>query len=153
MSDPMLVRSLEVTDFDAWLPLWQGYNAFYGRKDETALPADITRSTWQRFFDPGEPVFALVAVANDTLVGFTHFLHHRSTTRIEPVCYLQDLFTLPSERGRGVARALIEGVYDHARCAGIKRVYWQTQATNVAGRQLYDKVAAHQGFIVYTQDV
>jgi GNAT superfamily N-acetyltransferase len=153
MSDPILVRSIEPTDFEAWLPLWQGYNAFYGRKDETALAADITRSTWQRFFEPGEPVYALVALRADRLVGLAHFLHHRSTTRIEPVCYLQDLLTLPSERGRGVGRALIQGVYDHARSADIRRVYWQTQATNAAGRQLYDKVAAHQGFIVYTHDV
>jgi hypothetical protein len=32
-------------------------------------------------------------------------------------------------------------------------VYWQTQATNAAGRQLYDKLAKHQGFIVYAQEL
>jgi len=152
MSDPILVRSIEPADFDAWLPLWHGYNAFYGRKDETALAPDITRSTWRRFFEPDEPVFALVAMREDRLVGLVHFLHHRSTTRIEPVCYLQDLFTLPSERGRGVGRALIESVYAHSRSAEITRVYWQTQTTNAAGRRLYDQVAAHHGFIVYAHD-
>ena len=153
MSDSIIVRSIEPGDFDGWLPLWDGYNAFYGRKDETALPTGITQSTWQRFFDSGEPVFALVATRHDRLVGLAHFLYHRSTTRIEPTCYLQDLFTLPVERGRGIGRALIEGVYAQSRGAGIRRVYWQTQATNAAGRQLYDKVAAHLGFIVYTKDV
>ncbi len=152
MSDSILVRCIEPSDFDAWLPLWQGYNAFYGRSEATALPAEITQSTWQRFFDRSEPVFALVATRAGTLVGLVHFLYHRSTTRIEPVCYLQDLFTLPSARGRGVGRALIEGVYAQSSIAGIRRVYWQTQAKNAAGRQLYDKVAAHHGFIVYARD-
>jgi hypothetical protein len=31
-------------------------------------------------------------------------------------------------------------------------VYWQTHTTNAAGRLLYDKLAAHMGFIVYAKD-
>jgi hypothetical protein len=30
-------------------------------------------------------------------------------------------------------------------------VYWQTHASNAAGRLLYDKVASHDGFIVYSK--
>jgi GNAT superfamily N-acetyltransferase len=148
-----LVRSVERDDFAAWQALWNGYNAFYGREGETALPEEITRETWQRFFDPSEPVFGLVAVSEGELVGLTHYLYHRSTTRLELTCYLQDLFTRKSERGRGIGRVLIEGVYRQARAAGVKRVYWQTHETNAAGRLLYDKVAKHAGFIVYGREV
>jgi GNAT superfamily N-acetyltransferase len=146
---PVTVRPISQQDFAAWKPLWDGYNAFYGRQGKTALRDEITQITWQRFFDPDEPVFALVAEADGALLGLTHYLFHRSTTRIEHVCYLQDLFTIPAARGRGIGRALIEGVYEQARVAGIHRVYWQTQASNTAGRVLYDKVATHAGFIVY----
>ena len=121
-------------DFLAWKPLWDGYNAFYGRLGDTALPDRITQTTWQRFFDDGEPVFALVAEAGGRLLGLTHYLFHRSTTRIEPTCYLQDLFTVDSARGRGVGKALIQGVYREAGLAGVKRVYWQTQVGNLAAR-------------------
>jgi GNAT superfamily N-acetyltransferase len=31
MPNPISVRAVERTDFDEWLPLWEGYNAFYGR--------------------------------------------------------------------------------------------------------------------------
>lgn len=148
-----LVRPVERDDFAAWQPLWNGYNAFYGREGETALPDAITRQTWQRFFDPNEPVFALVAVSGGQLVGLTHYLYHRSTTRLELTCYLQDLFTRKTERGLGIGRLLIEGVYAQARTAGIKRVYWQTHETNAAGRLLYDKLANHAGFIVYGQEI
>ena len=61
MAPPFIIRPVEQADFAAWEPLWDGYNDFYGRKGETALPPEITRTTWQRFFDPEEPVFALVA--------------------------------------------------------------------------------------------
>jgi GNAT superfamily N-acetyltransferase len=145
-----LVRLVREEDFTAWKPLWDGYNAFYSRKDETALPPEITRVTWQRFLDPDEPMFALVAEADGRLLGLTHYLYHRSTTRIEPTCYLRDLYTVEAERGRGVGRALIQGVYRAARAAGVNEVYWQTHVTNHAGRRLYDTMAEHEGFIVYS---
>lgn len=148
------VRPLQRTDRAAWQPLWDGYNAFYGRTGETALPAAVTESTWARFFDAYEPVHAFVAVGDDgALLGLVHYLFHRSTTRIEPTCYLQDLFTSPDACGRGVGRALIQAVYAAVRDAGGKRVYWQTHTSNAAGRALYDKLAQHQGFIVYAHDV
>jgi len=153
MPNQLTIRPLQPTDFAAWKPLWDGYNTFYGRKDETALPDEVTQATWSRFFDPTEPVFGLVAESGGRVVGLTHYLFHRSTTRLELTCYLQDLFTDPGERGKGIGRALIHGVYEKARASGIKRVYWQTHETNSAGRLLYDKVAEHFGFIVYAHDV
>lgn len=147
------VRAVDPADHAAWLPLWDGYNAFYGREGQTALPRAITDLTWSRFFDSKEPVFALVAERDGALVGLAHYLFHRSTTRAEQVCYLQDLFTLPAERGQGIGRALIEGVYAKALEGGSRRVYWQTQVGNTAGRALYDKVAKHLGFIVYTREL
>jgi GNAT superfamily N-acetyltransferase len=148
------IRPLQPTDRAAWQPLWDGYNAFYGRAGETALPAPITEMTWARFFDAYEPLHALVAAdESGRLLGLVHYLFHRSTTRIEPTCYLQDLFTTPESRGRGVGRALIEGVYAAVRQAGGRRVYWQTHTTNATARALYDKLARHDGFLIYGHDI
>lgn len=146
-----IIRPIRREDFSAWLPLWEGYNAFYGRTGATALDPAITAMTWSRFFDAYEPVHALVAEREGELLGLTHYLYHRSTTAIGPNCYLQDLFTTPAARGQGVGRALIEGVVERAKAAGAARVYWQTHETNAAGRLLYDKVAQHLGFLVYTR--
>ena len=143
------IRTVTQQDYEQWLPLWDGYNKFYGRSGATALAPEITRMTWSRFFDAYEPVHALVAESDGKLVGLTHYLFHRSTTAIAPNCYLQDLFTAEGARGRGVARALINAVYDRAKLAGAPRVYWQTHETNVTAMQLYDKVAERSGFIVY----
>ena len=147
------IRPIQLDDRASWEPLWDGYNAFYGREGDTALPAEITDATWRRFFDSSEPVFALVAEAEGKVVGLTHYLYHRSTTRLELTCYLQDLFTDPELRGQGVGRALVKSVYQAAEAAGVKRVYWQTHQSNAAGRMLYDKLATHLGFIVYSHDV
>lgn len=149
MNTPFAIRPIMKTDLSAWLPLWDGYNAFYGRKGPTALALDITQMTWSRFFDAYEPVHALVAEHQGKLIGLAHYLFHRSTTQIEPSCYLQDLFTDENVRGMGVGRALIEAVSKAAADAGCQRVYWHTHETNTTARQLYDKVAQNSGFIVY----
>jgi GNAT superfamily N-acetyltransferase len=150
-ASPITIRPVTTSDFDAWLPLWAGYNSFYGRSGPTALAGEITVMTWSRFFDAYEPVHALVAESGGELVGLTHYLFHRSTTRIVPVCYLQDLFTAESVRGRGVGKALIEAVYDKAKAAGCDRVYWQTHETNTTAMRLYDQVAQKSGFVVYAK--
>jgi GNAT superfamily N-acetyltransferase len=69
----------------------------------------------------------------------------------ENVCYLQDLYTDPAVRGRGVARALIEAVYAAADAEGCPSVYWLTQEFNYRGRMLYDQVAVKTPFIRYNR--
>lgn len=149
MSEQLVIRALEKRDHAEWEVLWLGYNAFYGRSGETALAPEISRMTWTRFFDPYEPMHAMVAERGGKLLGLVHFLYHRSTTQIAPSCYLQDLFTAEEARGLGVGRALIQAVYEHAKAAGIPRVYWQTRETNTTAMQLYDKVAEKPGFVIY----
>ena len=149
MTDAPSIRAIAQEDYDQWLPLWDGYNAFYGRSGPTALPAEVTAITWARFFDANEPVHALVAERDGELIGLAHYLFHRTTTAIAPLCYLNDLFTSEAARGKGVGRALIEAVYLQARQAGAARVYWQTHGTNATAQALYDKIAERSGFIVY----
>jgi GNAT superfamily N-acetyltransferase len=147
------VRPVQREDYSQWRPLWDGYNAFYGRSAETALAEPITAATWERFFDASEPVHAFVATDGEQIVGIVHYLFHRSTTRLHDVCYLQDLFTVSAVRGRGIGRQLIEAVYAAAQTAGSSRVYWTTHTSNAAGRALYDKMAKHLGFIVYGHEL
>ncbi|WP_428408855.1 N-acetyltransferase family protein [Hyphococcus sp.] len=152
MPDAPTIREIRSADFDQCAPLWNGYNAFYGRSGATALPDAVTEATWQRFFDPAEPVNCLVADADGELIGFAHYIFHRSTSMMNHNCYLQDLFTAEAARGKGVARALIEAVYERAKSAGSNRVYWLTHETNSMARMLYDNVATRSGFIQYQKN-
>jgi len=149
----LIIRELKPDDHAQWLALWEGYNAFYGRDGTTALAPEITEETWRRFFDPDEPMHALVAEQDGELIGLAHFLFHRSTTSIARTCYLQDLFTSEAARGRGVATALVERAADEARAKGSQRLYWQTHETNERARKLYDRIAERSGFIVYRQSL
>jgi GNAT superfamily N-acetyltransferase len=153
LTPDLLIRPVQQSDFPQWKMLWDGYNAFYGRKGDTALPEATTAMTWSRFFDSYEPVHAFVAEQSGQILGLVHYLFHRSTISIQPTCYLQDLFTVESARGKGVGRALIQEVYRIAAEAGCARVYWLTHETNSTAMQLYDKVAEKSGFVVYRKNL
>jgi GNAT superfamily N-acetyltransferase len=139
------VRPLVEEDRAAWEPLWQGYLTFY----ERSLEPGITDTTWTRFHEADEPLFALGAFVGGRLVGFATYLFHRSTWSISDRCYLEDLYVADNARGSGVGRALIEAVAAKARDAGASRLYWLTHETNRTAQALYDKVAARSGFIQY----
>lgn len=151
--DAVKIRAIEPDDFPAWKVLWDGYNAFYGRHGATALPEEITLTTWSRFFDAYEPMHALVAEQDGELIGLAHFLLHRSTIQLNPNCYLQDLFTAEAARGKGVGRRLIDQVYSHAKAQRVGRVHWQTHETNTTAMRLYDTVAEKSGFVVYRKQL
>ncbi|SNT64382.1 Acetyltransferase (GNAT) family protein [Asanoa hainanensis] len=137
------VTPLRSDDRPAWEELFSGYNAFYAR----TWPAANYDRAWQEFARD-ERIHALGARLDGRLVGIAHFLVHASTTSPD-VCYLQDLFTAPNARGKGVARALIRAVEEWAREQGCSRLYWHTQQHNHTARRLYDQVADFRDFIVY----
>jgi GNAT superfamily N-acetyltransferase len=153
LSPTLHVRPVTPADYDAWRPLWDGYNRFYERSGPTALPEAITQTTWTRFFDGYEPMHAFIALQGERVVGLVHFIYHRSTTLDGPVCYLQDLFTVEDVRGQGVGRALIEAVYAHAKASNSARVYWHTHETNHTAMRLYNSVAEKPGFVMYRKNV
>ncbi|MFI8292889.1 GNAT family N-acetyltransferase [Streptomyces sp. NPDC085614] len=134
-------------DRDAWERLFRAYIDFYGRTEPDAMYA----RAWREFQD-GSRLHALAARLDGRVVGLTHFFVHPSTSGPD-VCYLQDLFTEPEARCRGVARALIAAVTDWARTQGCGRVYWNTQASNTTARRLYDRVARDTGFVKYQIDL
>jgi GNAT superfamily N-acetyltransferase len=143
----MTIRSLKPEDFPAWLSLWESYNSFYKR----AVTMEVTEQTWKRFLDHNEPMYALVAEAEGKVVGFTTYLFHRHTAMISEVCYLQDLFTDEKFRGQGIGKSLISAVSVRAKENGSIQVYWMTHESNEVARSLYDKLAKHSGFIVYSK--
>lgn len=142
--DPM-IRPARDTDFDAWLPLWRGYQAFY----KTNIADEVTTKTWGRFLDPTEPMHCVLAEQDGKVVGIVHYIIHRSCWTTGDYVYLQDLFVDSNTRGRGIGKALIEYVYTQARELNASRVWWLTHESNTNAMMLYDQLADKSGFTQY----
>jgi GNAT superfamily N-acetyltransferase len=139
------VRPLEAQDFDAWLPLWNGYNSFY----RNVVTVEVTENTFRRLHEGADGFFGLVAEHDGGLVGLAHVIFHPSTWTTRSYCYLEDLFVAGTHRGSGAGRTLIEGVYAEADRRGADSVYWHTHSYNAPARSLYDQVAQPTSFVVY----
>lgn len=137
------IVKLAQEDRSDWEQLFRGYLDFY---DMSLADAALARA-WEAFARD-DVMHALGAKLDGRLAGIVHFLEHASTTAAD-VCYLQDLFTAPQARGRGIGRALIDAVLDAARARGCSRVYWMTHESNATAIRLYDQVATNSGFIRY----
>ena len=144
------VRPLQKADEPTWLSLWSQYNEFYKR----TVPADATSTSFARFLDSANPrMYAAVAVdsSSDKVVGFVHWYPHPSTSSIEEVVYLHDLFVEPNIRNKGAGRALIEHVYQHSKeTLKAHHVYWHTQIFNHRAQLLYVNVADRTDFVMYS---
>jgi GNAT superfamily N-acetyltransferase len=139
----MHIAPLGIADRADWERLARGYKHFYG----TVTSDAEFDCAWHRLLGQ-DGVCALGARIDGQLVGIAHYLFHTSTWT-PAVCYLQDLFTVPSARGKGVARALINAVARAAQQGGATRFYWLTQEQNAIARLLYDKIAHNRGFVRY----
>lgn len=140
------VRPLTSSDFDIWLPLWQGYLEFY----EVQISDQVTRATFDRLVDQNISMFGALAISESgEAVGLVNWLMHPGTWSVNDSCYLEDLFVNAEFRGQGVGRALIEHVRQWAETQNAAKVYWLTAESNVTAQQLYDRVAKKTGFIQY----
>ncbi len=144
----LTIRPLQAADEADWRRLWRGYLDYY----ETVLPEEVYATTFARLIAGGAGAFrGRIAELDGRPVGLVHFVFHPSSWVEGDVCYLQDLFTLPKARGRGVARALIERVYAEADENGTPAVYWFTQEFNATARMLYDRIGVCTPFIRYNR--
>lgn len=142
---PILIRHAVPADEAAWRRLWQGYCDFYGAK----VPDAVTSRTWGRILDPDSGVLCIVAEVDGQVYGFANCVIHENTWELQPICYLEDLFVLPSARGRGIGKALMEWLRNAMRAEGWSRLYWVTAQDNKAARALYDQFTQADGFVRY----
>ncbi|KAI4159624.1 MAG: hypothetical protein LQ342_006462 [Letrouitia transgressa] len=144
---PALVRPVQKEDEASWRNLWQQYNEFY----ERTVPEEVTKTTFARFLDDKVRIYGAVAVdsTDGKIVGFVTWYPHPSTSSVEEVVYLHDLFVDPNARNAGTGRQLIEHVNEHARTIPAESVYWHTQYFNHRAQLLYVKAADRTDFVQY----
>jgi GNAT superfamily N-acetyltransferase len=92
----------------------------------------------------GERRYAETLIAEDDRqpVGFALFFHNFSTFLAQPGIYLEDLFVIPEQRGRGVGRALLERLAQVAVDRGCARLEWAVLNWNQDAIRFYERLGA-----------
>ncbi len=75
-------------------------------------------------------------------VGFALYSFTYSTFLGRPSLYLEDLFVLPEERGRGAGRALLRALGKIAMARGCGRMEWTVLDWNAPAIRFYRRIGA-----------
>jgi len=90
----------------------------------------------RRYFD------TLICERDGAAVGFALYFFTYSTFMARPTLYLEDLFVLPAERGRGAGRALLTALARIAVRRGCGRMEWTVLDWNTPSIDFYEAIGA-----------
>ena len=129
-----MVRSAGPEDADAVGRLLHDFNVEFA---EPAPPPDWLARRIRELLDAGDTVVLLVGDGPDGL-AVLRFRPSIWTAGLE--CYLAELYVVPSQRGKGLGRALMAALLDVAKKQGADYIELNTEETDVAARALYESV-------------
>jgi GNAT superfamily N-acetyltransferase len=142
----VLVRPVTAHDEAQWCALYAGYRSFYRLPDDPAA----VRTTWQWVSGGAHGLLGLVAEdADGRILGLADLRRFARPSSATTGLYLDDLFTAPGSRHRGVATALLHEAAAVAAAEGASVVRWITAEDNTAARAVYDRVAAATPWVTY----
>lgn len=81
------------------------------------------------------------AFEDDALIGFAVVMELPDAIHGTVTGMMDDLFVAPAWRKRGVARAILAAIVEHAQAKGWSHVRWLVHEEDTAAIALYDKVA------------
>jgi len=140
------IRRAVPADQVAWRSLYSGYRNFYGLEPD----ANVVDTTWNWVADNQHGMQAFVAESSaGDLLGLANARVFPRPSRGRMGVYLDDLFTDPLSRGRGVAAALLAKLAEFAESENADVVRWITAADNSAARSVYDALAVQTSWVTY----
>ncbi|MCI0155351.1 GNAT family N-acetyltransferase [Leifsonia shinshuensis] len=143
------IRPVKDGDFFAWLDLYAKYAEFY----ETELTDQRALVLWSWLTDAGHEEQGYVAVDGDRIVGLAHVREFARPLEGDRGLFLDDLYVLEDERGKGIGRQLIAAVRSLAEERRLGVVQWITAADNAAAQRVYDSVASKTAWVTYEIDL
>lgn len=96
----------------------------------------------EHLFGPRPYAEVLLAEDNGQVVGYALFFHSYSTFLARPSLYLEDLFVLPENRGRGHGKALLAHLARLAVERDCGRFEWMVLDWNTPAIQFYESLGA-----------
>ncbi len=141
MAREVEIRAVAPEEYEELLPMIAAYQRFYEAPD---IDEARNREFFRRFLAPSEVGMLLAAREDGRLVGYACLYWHFTSVDARETVLMNDLFTDPDERGRGIGRALIEASAEIARERGAAHLQWATAPDNHTAQRLYDSMTSHR---------
>lgn len=130
------VRPATTADVDQLLKLTEEMDRFYGATEFDDLELR-RRQLHEALFSDTPAAKALVAVDQETAVGFAAYSFLWPAVGLTRSLYLKELYVSEAQQRRGIGRALMEALFDVARQYDCSRVEWTTDRDNPGAQAFY----------------
>jgi GNAT superfamily N-acetyltransferase len=131
----MTIRQATLTDIPALAALFDAYRVFYEKETDIPAAIDFLSERTRK----AESVIFISLNEADTMTGFVQLYPLFSSTRMQRLWLLNDLYVAPAFRGSGISIALIESAKALCRQTGACGLSLETAKTNTIGNQLYPR--------------
>lgn len=119
------------------LPLIRAYQEFYKVSE---ISDDRNSEFFAQFGESSPAGCQFIYREAGNVVGFATVYFSFTSTIAAKVAVLNDLYTLPNSRGKGVGRQLIEHCRNYAAENGAVRLQWVTAPDNEQAQKLYESL-------------
>ena len=128
-----------VVDLPVLMPMMRAYCDFYEVDPRDDRLVALSRALID---DPSEGEQLILRDEDGTPLGFATVYWTWQTLDAARIGVLNDLYTVPEARGKGVGRALIEHCRGLCRKRGAAKLVWETAPDNETAQRLYDGIGA-----------
>ena len=118
---------------------------------ERTASAEILATVFAWLMDPMAAVRGIFVrnIAGE-IVALAHFRPRVRSMSGGVVCYLDDLYVAPGDRGKGIADCLLQEMYAICLKSKWTRAHWLTASTNTTAQRVFERnQATRQMFILY----
>jgi GNAT superfamily N-acetyltransferase len=133
------IRFAERSDVPVIADLIRGLARFEKLEHEVTMTEERLEKS---LFGPRPYAETLLVEEDGNAIGFALFFHNFSTFLAKPGIYLEDLFVVPEQRGRGVGRALLERLAQIAVERDCGRLEWAVLDWNRDAIAFYERLGA-----------
>lgn len=142
----------KVTDknIEEVLPLIREYQIFYGVEE---IDEKKNKLFFSQFVESNENGVLHLYRAQQKAIGFTTIYKGFSSTRVETVAVLNDLYVQPQYRGNGYGKELIKNAFNTAKAMGFSRLQWLTAEDNKKAQKLYNDFGANRSSWFFMQKI
>ncbi|MFN8283548.1 MAG: GNAT family N-acetyltransferase [Chitinophagales bacterium] len=123
--------------------LFEGYRAFYKKEANTLKAMQFLEDRIQN-----KESYIFIAIdSDDKMVGFVQLYPMFSSTRLDRILILNDLFVDANYRGKGISKLLMDRAKSFAKDYNALELVLETQKSNTIGNKLYPQ----EGFELDTE--
>ena len=141
-----MIEIVNNENFAELLLLMHEYQTFY---EVANISSSKNKVFFSKFLGGSEQGVQFIYRSNGKAVAFATMYFSFSSTIAEQVGVINDLYTVPSSRGCGFAKELINHCKEYAQNKGCYRVQWLTAKSNTSAQAVYDKLNANSSEWVF----